>query len=395
MKESMISGHTQGLTPELRMLQDTINRFLLNEIHPVEVSARKNDCTELPKPDVKRLQAMAKKLGLWCFETPEEYGGAGLSSFPFVVAYEAASKHTYSLPDPGCGVFGYDPPNILHSANEEQKARYIQATVDDARQWFIGLSEPTGGSDPARAIQTKAVLDGDYWVINGRKMWTSRADVAHHGIVFARTGTGRSGISAFIVDMPAEGISVRPVKVIRDHGTNEMLMENVRVHRDNMLGNEGEGFTLAQKWLVRGRLKIAAQCVGVAESALDIAIEYARQRETFGKKLASRQSIQNMLVDGYIEVKAARWLLWDAAWQDDRGEDARHAASIAKLYSSESSFRAVDSAMQVLGGMGMSREMPLEHWFRGLRVNRVVEGPSEIHRMLVARDILGADALQS
>jgi acyl-CoA dehydrogenase len=388
-----MTGQGAVLTEALRMLQDTIQRFLVREIHPAEVGARRDEAADLPAEVVARLQPMARALGLWCFETPESYGGAGLSSFPFVIAYEAASKHTYSLPDPGCGVFGYDPPNILHSANDEQRARYIQASVDGACQWFIGLSEPSGGSDPARAIQTRARRDGKRWILSGRKMWTSRADVARHGIVFARTGTGRKGISAFIVDMPAEGVSIRKVQVIRDHATNELLLDEVAVPLENMLGEEGEGFTLAQKWLVRGRLKIAAQCVGVADSALEIAIDYARQRETFGKLLATRQSVQNMIADAHIAVRAARWLLWDAAWQDDRGEDARHAASIAKLYASEAAFKAVDSAMQILGGMGLSREMPLEHWFRGLRVNRVVEGPSEIHRMLIARDLLGEAAL--
>ncbi|MDB5860433.1 MAG: hypothetical protein JWQ76_4122 [Ramlibacter sp.] len=388
-----MNANTMGLTEELRMMQDTIQRFLVEHVHPAEVGARRDDATELPPDVVKRVQPLARKIGLWCFETPEEYGGAGLGSFPFVVAYQAASKHTYSLPDPGCGVFGYDPPNILLSANDAQRARYIRPTVDEGRQWFIGLSEPSGGSDPARAIQTRARRDGDHWIISGRKMWTSRAQVATNGIVFARTGAGRAGISAFIVDMPAQGVSVRPVKVIRDHATNEMLLDEVAVPLENMLGGEGEGFSLAQKWLVRGRLKIAAQCVGVAEAAIEIAADYAKQRETFGKRLAARQSVQNMLVDSHVAIRAARWLLWDAAWQDDSGVDARNAASMAKLYASEAAFNAVDCAMQILGGMGMSREMPLEHWFRGLRVNRVVEGPSEVHRMLIARDLLGDAAL--
>lgn len=388
-----MNGARNGLSDDLLILQRTISDFLQKEVHPAEMEARRNDAAAIPADVVARLQPKARSLGLWCFETPTEYGGAGLSSFPFVVAYEAATKHTYSLPDPGCGVFGYDPPNILLSANQEQRDRYLKVTVNEGRQWFIGLSEPSGGSDPARAIQTRARRDGNNWILSGRKLWTSRADVAHHGIVFAKTGTGRTGISAFIVDMPAKGANVRKVHVVRDHHTNELLLDDVVVPLENMLGEEGKGFTLAQKWLVRGRLKIAAQCVGVADAAIEIAKDYARERETFGKKLATRQSVQNMIVDSYVTIRAARWLLWDAAWQDERGEDARHAASIAKLYSSEAAFSAVDCAMQVLGGMGMSREMPLEHWFRGLRVYRVVEGPSEIHRMLIARDLLGEAAL--
>lgn len=381
------------LTEELQLLQRTIGNFVRNEIHPVEVEARKAGATQLPRSDVLRLQPKARALGLWCLETPEEWGGAGLESFPFVVAYEEASKHTYSLPDPGCGVFGYDPPNILLDADSEQRQRFIRKTVDEGRQWFMGISEPTGGSDPARAIKTRARRSEGGWILSGRKMWTSRADVAQHGIIFARTAEGRNGISAFIVDMPTKGLSVRQVDVLRDHHTTEVLIEDVFVPNENMLGEEGAAFGLAQKWLVRGRFKIAAESIGVAQSAIEMAAEYAKERVTFGRPLASRQTIQNLLVDASIDIRAARLLLWDAAWRDERGEDARNAASIAKLFCTEKAFNAVDAAMQVFGGMGMSREMPLEHWFRGLRVNRVVEGPSEIHRMLIARDMLGAASL--
>ncbi|MEQ8936406.1 MAG: acyl-CoA dehydrogenase family protein [Amphiplicatus sp.] len=383
---------SQGMPEDISMLKDMIADFVRNEILPVEMSARRDDAVEIPRDVVAKLQPKARAAGLWCLDTPEEYGGAGLAPFPFVVAFEEASKHTYSMPDPGNGIFGFDPPNILLNANEEQREKYISRSVDEGRQWFIGITEPSGGSDPARAIQTRAVRADNGWILSGRKMYTSRADVAQHGIIFARTSEGREGISSFIIDMPAEGLSVRKVSTVRDHHTTEILLEDVHVPKANLLGEEGKGFSLAQKWLVKARLKVASQSLGVAQAAVDMAAEYATERSTFGKVLAARQAVQHLIVDSYVELNAARWLLWDAAWRHARGEDARHAASMAKLYCTEKAFTAVDRAVQVFGGIGVCKEMPVEHWFRALRVSRIIEGPSEIHKMLIARDLLGPTA---
>ncbi len=375
------------------MLQRTISDFFRKEIHPVEATARQQSATAIAPEDIARLQPKARALGLWCFDTPIEYGGAGLSPFPYVVAYEEASKHTYSLPETGGGVFGYDPPNILQHGSQAHRDKYIRESVDHACFWFVGLTEPSGGSDPARSIQTRARRDGNHWILNGRKMFASRADVAKHGIVFVRTGEGRGGISAIIVDMPPEGLPARKVDTIRDVHSTELTLEDVAVPLDNIIGDQGQGFVLAQKFLVRARLKIAAQAIGIGQASIDIACDYAKERQTFGKPLAARQSVQNMLVDSYVELRAARLLLWEAAWRAENGEDARHAASIAKLFATEKAFEAVDRSIQVLGGLGVCRELPLEHWFRNLRVLRIVEGASEVHRMVLARDLLGEPAL--
>jgi acyl-CoA dehydrogenase len=382
-----------SLPEDIRLMRHTIGEFVRREIVPAETEALRQDLRELPAEVVRRLQPKARQAGLWYLDTPEAYGGAALPTFPYVVAYEAAAHHAYCFPDPGCGVFGYDLPNVLQGATQAQRDKYLRPSVDEARQWFFGISEPAGGSDPARAIQTRARRVGNKWVLSGRKMWTSRADVAQHGIVFARTGEGRQGISAFIIDMPVAGLSLRPVHVIRDHSTNELLLDDIELPLDNLLGEEGGGFALTQKWLTKSRLKVAAQSLGAAQAAIDIAVDYATVRSTFGALLATRQSVQNLLVDSVMELHAARLVLWDAAQRDERGEDARQVASMAKLYCSERAFEASDRAMQVLGGMGLSREMPLEHWFRGLRVTRVIEGPSEVHRMLLARALLGEASL--
>jgi acyl-CoA dehydrogenase len=231
-------------------------------------------------------------------------------------------------------------------------------------------------------------------VLNGRKLWTSRADVASHGIFFARTGAGRGGISAFIVDMHQPGVAVRKVPVIRDHHTTEVTLEDVTLDEGALLGDVGEGFTLAQAWLARSRLRVAAQALGMAQAALTMATGYARQRETFGKPLASRQSVQNILVDAHVDLSCARLLLRAVAARERAGTASQGSVSMAKLRCTEAAFSAADGAIQVYGAMGVSREMPLEHWFRALRVLRIVEGPSEIHRFAIARELLGASAVK-
>ena len=308
---------------------------------------------------------------------------------------EEASRHTYSSPDVGNGAFGYDPPNILLAVPNDLTDRLIKESVDGGVQWAMGISEPAGGSDPARSIQTKAVKRDGMWVLNGRKMWASRADVAKFAIIFARTSEGRHGISAFVVSLPDPAITVRKVLVIRDHHTTEILIENLELPAEALLGETGQGFALAQKWLNRGRIRIAAQALGPASMALEMASEYAGQRSTFGQLLASRQMVQQMIVDSYMEVSAARLVLWEAARRDDQGLDARGNASMAKVMCTEAAYRAVDNAIQVFGGMGVAREMPLEHWLRSLRVARIVEGPSEVHRMVLARKLLGKAAVAS
>jgi acyl-CoA dehydrogenase len=382
------------LPDDLRLLRDTVADFVREEIVPVEAGLP-GDARGLPVDDLRTLQAKARDAGFWCLEAPEEYGGGGLGVFEGVVLAEQMAKHRYSFPRPGAGVFGSEPPNVLYKGSPRQIEEYVRPTIENAWTAFSAISEPTGGSDPARAIRSVATRDGDVYRINGHKMWTSGADTARYGIVYARTDreAGRRGMSAFIVDSGTPGMTITPVPVLRDHWTTEVVFDNVEVPAENLVGEEGQGFGLAQEWLVRGRLRYAAQAVGVAEEAVRIAIEWAKTRETFGALLATRQAVQFPLADARMQLSAARHLTWEAAWEADQGRDARTKASIAKVYATEAGYQIVDAMMQILGGMGMTKEMPLEHWFRGLRVARVVEGPSEIQRFLVARDMLGAAAL--
>ncbi|MDT7696386.1 MAG: acyl-CoA dehydrogenase [Pseudonocardiales bacterium] len=383
------------LPDDLRLLAATIAEFVREEIVPVEAGVP-GEARDLPAEERAKLQRKARDAGFWCLEAPAEYGGGGLGVFAGVVLSEQMAKHRYSFPRPGAGVFGSEPPVILYRGSPEQIERYVRPTIEHAWSAFSAISEPTGGSDPARAIRTTATRDGDVYRINGHKMWTTGADKARYGIVYARTAersAGRGGISALIVDGGTPGMSVTSVPVLRDHWTTEVTFDDCVVPAENLVGAEGQGFGLAQEWLVRGRLRYAAQAVGVAEEAVRIATEWARSRETFGALLATRQAVQFAIADAHVKITAARHLTWDAAWDADRGVDARTKASIAKLYATEAGFEVVDAMMQILGGMGMTMDLPLEHWFRGLRVARVVEGPSEIHRFLIARDLLGGAAL--
>lgn len=378
------------ISDEMQELLDLVGRYLERDLLPVERDVLATGGHGIPKDRLKELQAKAREAGLWCFETPAEYGGCGLNHFQLALVREAACRHAFALPEPGDGAFGYDPPAILLKGTEEQKRRFIQPSVEEARQWFVGLSEPTGGSDPARAVQTKAELHGDTWVLNGRKLWMSEADLASHGILYCRTAPGRDGITAFIIDLPCPGFELRRIDVIRDHHTNEAAIVDVELPADRVLGEVGKGFSLAQDFLVLGRLRIAAQALGVAQAALDMAIEYAPQRVTFGKPLAARQMVQEMIVDSHVALQQARLLLWEAAVRADQGENPRTLASMAKLVCSETGFQVVDKVIQIFGGMGVSRELPLEHWLRALRVTRIVEGPSQVHKMVIARDLMGA-----
>jgi acyl-CoA dehydrogenase len=371
---------------ELRAFEETIRSFVEREIIPVEEEPRRHGAAGIPPETRRRLQEKAKASGLWCFATPAEFGGAGLTPVQMVAVLEQAVRHTFSLPDPGDGAFGYDPPVFLLEAAEAQRERYLLPSVESGRQWFVAITEPSGGSDPAGAIRTRSERTAHGWRINGRKQFISRVDEAEHGVVLARTRD--DAISAFIVPKAAAGFSYRPVSVIRDHNTFEIVFDNVEIPEENLLGEEGQGFALAKKWLARGRLSLAARCIGVAQLALEMAVEYAKQRSTFGKPLAERQGVQWMLADSAVELHAARLIVRDAAAAVERGERAHPKTSMAKLVATETSYQIVDRAIQIHGGAGLCTELPLEHWFRALRVNRVVEGASEVHRHVIARHLL-------
>jgi len=377
------------LPDELVALRDQIRRFVRDEIIPLE-QRLDPDAPDLPKEDYARLAAKTKAAGLWCLGAPEKYGGGGMDTFSMSVLLEEMSQHRMGLYNPGCGVFGRTPAPFIFAGTPEQIERYAVPAMRDGFKTFFAITEPSGGSDPAGAIQTTAAKKDGGWVLNGTKIFISNAHEAEWGVVFARTdrARGRQGVSCFIVEKGTPGFTARPIRTIRTVSIpNEVHLEDCYVPAANLVGAEGQGLQLALGGLVKNRFPYAACNLGVAVAAHRMAVEHAKQRSTFGVKLSERQAIQWMLVDAEIEIRAARWLIWEGAWKADRGEDAKVEASIAKLYSSEVLGRVVDAAVQVHGGYGVSKEFPLERWYREARVRRIGEGPSEVQRMVVARSL--------
>lgn len=375
------------LPEELQMLRDVVRRFIEREVLPIEAEMDFEQ-TYLPPEQLKPLQEKARSAGLWQMGAPKEYGGQGLNAFGMAIVAEESHKHRNGNYNPALGAFGHQPSAALYAGTRDQIERFVIPTIEGRRSGFFAITEPSGGSDPARAINTRAVKKGDHWVLNGRKVFISGVDRADYGIVVARTGEGRSGLTSFIIEKGMPGFSWKMLPVIRPSYPTEVLLEDVEIPEENVLRGQGEGFAVAQSWLVRGRIPYAAGCLGVAQKALDMSVSYAKDRVTFGEPLANRQAIQWMLVDSEIELRSARWLVWDAAWKVDRGEPARMESSMAKVTATETAGRVVDRAIQIHGGMGLTKEMPLERWYRELRIKRIGEGPSEVHKMVIARDML-------
>lgn len=389
----MLDDKTLGaweMPQELVMLQETARRFMKERVLPEEDKVE-HDAFTLPDEPLKRLQAQAQEIGLWNVQTPSEFGGAGLNILGQCLVAEESAKCRMGAYIAACGAFGFDPPNVIWKGNREQIEKYGIPTADAGDKTFVAISEPAGGSDPARAIQTRAVRKGDKYILNGTKVWISGTSMSKWGIVFARVGDDKSrgGITSFIVQRDYPGFTISRIPVIRSYSPYELTFQNVEVPVENRLGEEGQGFQLAETWLVHARMPYAAATLGIAEEALRMAIDWAKEREVFKSRLADKQAIQWMIADSEIELRAAKLLVYQAAWKADLGYDVKMDASICKVYGTETAGRIVDRCIQIFGGLGVAAELPLERWYREMRIKRIGEGPSEVHRMVVARELLG------
>ncbi|MFZ3305259.1 MAG: acyl-CoA dehydrogenase, partial [Mycobacterium sp.] len=325
----------------------------------------------------------------WSLQTPEEFGGAGLSVLGQVVVAEEAAKCRMGAFFPALGAFGGNPPNIMFKASPEQFAKYARPIVDGTMsKAYTAITEASGGSDPARAIKLKATRDGDCYLLNGSKMWISHAPDADWGVVYARTGEGRQGISAFILEKATPGVTFSRIPVMASFAPYELHFDNVRLPAGQLIGAEGQGFSLASEFLVHGRIVYAAGPIGIAQSALDMTCQWAKDRDVFGGRLADKQGIQWMLVDSEVDLRAARLLIYQAAWNADLGRDVRVDASVAKMFGTEAAYRVLDRCIQIHGALGISTELPLERWFRDLRVKRLGEGATEVQREVIARSLV-------
>ena len=379
------------LSDEQRMIVSTVREFVAREIVPREQDLDP-DADELPREQHEALVQTVKDMGLYCADVPQELGGPGIDTVTYTLMCMEMSQHRAGLYAPCYGVFGGSGLTQLLEANEDQKQRYLLPLLQGEKRSFFALTEPSGGSDPAGAIQTTAHRDGDAWVLNGTKHFISGADRADFGITFARTDKekGRGGITCFILDTDAPGFHVRRViHTLRSaRYATELQFENLRVPDANVLGEVNKGFAIARDRVARSRIPYSAGCLGVALVAQRMAVEYAQVRSTFGAPLSTRQAIQWMLVDNEIDIQQARWITLDAAWKADRGERFQAAAAMAKVVATEAASRVVDRSMQIHGGMGVAKELPLERWYRELRIRRIGEGPNEVQRMIIARDLL-------
>lgn len=379
------------LPDELKLLRQTVADFMRNEVGPAE-HGMDPDAYKLPPERLEPLQRKARDAGLWCVGSPAELGGGGLGLLAQALVAEEAAQCRMGAYIPAAGAFGFDPPSVLFEAGTSaQLERYAIPTIDTGEKTFVAISEPAGGSDPARSIETTAVRDGDGYRLNGTKFWITGGMEAAWGLVFARTspGRGRQGISCFVVERAFPGFTAIEIPVIRPWSPAEIVFEDCHVPAANLLGEEGRGFEVVQRYLTRERIPYASGTIGIAQAALRIAVEYAKERRAFGTTLAQKQAIQWMLADSEIELRAARLLVWQAAWRGDLGQDFKTEASVAKVFATETAFRVVDRCVQILGGMGVAKEHPFERWFREMRIKRIGEGPSEVHRLVVARHLLG------
>lgn len=379
------------LSDEQQMIVDAVRRFVATEIVPLEAELDP-DAGELAPSDHDRLVAKVRQMGFYGLDIPAELGGPGIDLTTRTLMAIEMSQHRAGLYNPCYGTFGLAGLAQLYEATDVQKERYLYPTLRGEKSGCFALTEPTGGSDPARAITTRAVADGDEWVVNGAKLYISGADRADYALVFARTGgPGREGVTAFLVDTDTPGFHVRRVvHTLRStHYATELQFEDMRVPASNVLGEVNHGFAIASDRLSRQRIPYAAGCLGVAVKAQEMAIEWAKVRETFGSPLAAKQAVQWMIVDNEVDIRHSRWVLLEAAQKADRGEPFKAEAAMAKLVASEAAGRIVDRAMQIHGGLGMTKDLPLERWYRELRIRRVGEGPSEVQRLILARELLG------
>ena len=382
------------LSQEDRMLQDLVQRFVRDELMPLEAGVLKREAEgkglTISSEEHRRIDKISRELGLWGLDAPSDVGGMDMPNVSLIGVNEEMAKTVvpYTLPP--------DSPNLrmmMATVTERQRAAYLAPYVRGETISAIAISEPGAGADPA-AMSTRAERDGEDWVLNGRKIWTSRAAEADFTIVMAITDKekrARGGISAFLIDKGTKGFNVlRRIPMIGGQATYEVALEDCRVEGWKLLGTEGQGFAPMQVRLGTRRIQMAAWSIGMAQRALDMMCEFAPQRVTFGQPLSERQAVQWWISDAATKIHAARLMTYDCAWKLDQGRDVRLEISMIKAFSTEMAWEVVDHAMQCFGAMGMTKELPLQLMAAKLRTMRIYDGPTEVHKWVVARNLLGS-----
>jgi len=382
------------LPSETRMLQETVRRFVRAELMPLETKAlareARGEPLTPPREELEPLYQRARALGLVGLDVPRELGGVEIGAVAKTVVTEEIARSIVPF------AFPPDAPNLhmmLRTVTAEQRERYLMPYARGETVSAIAISEPDAGSDPAR-MKTRATRRDGGWVIEGRKLWISRVPESEFTIVMAVTEPGRGargGITAFLVDRGTPGMTVvRSIMVLGGYRTYEVEFEDCRVADCQVLGEIGHGFGPMQQRLTIRRLEIGGWSIGLAERALEMMVGHAKSRVTFGQPLAERQTMQWWIADATAQIHAARLMVRDAAWRAERGEDVRTEASMVKVFATEMASEVVDHAVQAFGAMGLAKEMPLQIMYQLARAYRIMEGPSEVHRWVVARKRLAA-----
>ncbi len=375
------------LSPELRMLRDSVRRFVEQELLPLE--ARYANESDIPDDLRKMLQDKARELGFWAFDLPEDVGGGGIGAIGMCVVFEELAK---------CNVPSFRAPTVftpylgpvLFKGDAAQREKYLMPVVRGEQRTCFALTEPGGGSDPSGML-TMAVWEDGHYRINGSKIFITGADKADFVQVFAKTRRDGqdTGVTCFLIDSGTPGMRLgQSFELMSPDKPLELVFEDVCVPAGQIVGRVGQGWELAREFLDMGRLIHGPKALGRAQRALELAIAYANTRRSFGQPLATRQAIQWMIADSMVELHAARTMVYHAAWKAEQGLDYHLEASAVKLYADEMLIRVVDRAMQIHGGLGLSRELPLELMYRDARSRTITEGSSEMQRMIIATGAL-------
>lgn len=373
------------LTEEQEQLRRTVCKFAEKELAPIAAEAEEKG--EFHREIYEKLAA----LGLLGIPCSEQYGGAGLDYSTYVIVIEEIAKHCLATAV-GLAVQGLPQIMIGLFGNEEQKEKYLVPLASGKKLGAFALTEPNSGSDAA-SLKTSAALDGDSYSLNGTKVFITHGGVADVYLVMAKTdhSKGSHGISSFIVERDTPGFSCGKTEKkmgMRASPTREIIFENCRIPRKNLVGKEGDGFKIAMTALDSGRITIGAAAVGIAQAALDESIKYAKQREQFNQPIANFQGIQFMLADMATSIRAARNLVKEAAYLKDNGKPFSHVAAMAKLFATDTAMKVTTDAVQIFGGYGYMQDYPVERLMRSAKVTQIVEGTNQIQRMVIARHLL-------
>ena len=378
-----------GLSNEQEMIIDSVKNFVEQELYPHEDEVEKSN--HIDESLAESIKKKAIQLGLYATNMPEEYGGGGLDTLTLCLLEKELGKANFGLQ-----YIVARPSNILMACKGDQIDKYLIPTIRGEKVDCLAMTEPNAGSD-VRSMQCRAEKDGDFFVINGSKHFISHADMADFVILFAASGSEETSrgvkkkITSFLVDIGTPGFSVEPgYNSVSHRGYHNFILnfDNCRVHKSQVLGEVDHGFDVANEWLGATRLSVAAMCLGRAERALQIAIEWAATREQFGQTIGKFQGVSFKLADMSMELHAAELLTLRAAWKDTKGEMTNSDAAMAKLKATETLAMVSDEAIQILGGMGLMDELPLERIWRDHRVERIWDGTSEIQRHIISRSLL-------